>query len=100
MAEGGGVGEEQRSEDLALIRIGLDVALFVDGEIFGLGTGGSGDVAVDVRGARFIGQIAKAKAEFAVAAKPARVARACDDAFERGAFRDQEVVVVVEDRGG
>ncbi len=72
MTDRGRVGEEKRSEDFALIGIGFDVALFVDGQIFGLGARGAGDVAVDVLGARFIGQAVETEAQLAVAAEPAR----------------------------
>ena len=98
MAKRGGVGEEKRSEHLALVRIGADVAFVVDGEVFGLRSRSTSDVAIDVRCARFIGQIVKAEAELAVAAQTARWFRASDEACERGALRDQEVVVVVENR--
>src|SRR6185437_14202307 len=96
-AQRGGVGEEKRSENLAFVGVGADVAFVVDGEVFGLGAGGSGDVAVDGGSACFVGEATEAEAEFTVATQAARRFGACDDAFKRGAFRDEEVVIAVED---
>src|ERR1700761_6032511 len=97
MTERSGVGEEKWSEDLSFIGVGLHVPLFIDGEVLCFSAGGSSDVAIDACGPHFIRETTKAESEFTVAAEPTRRTRACDDALERGTFRDEQVVVAIED---